>query len=243
MKHNLPDLIVCNPTHIYFPLFTKFIKENRKHFDKVIMVFTDMAIRDPNYVLYIREAMASEGIIFIDCPRAESGEDWRNKAIKLALNVSKAEWIYFTEQDFFPQNDFWREVGDLMVRTNVFGRYQDSRLHPCCLFIKRALLEKSSMDFSAYPDKGMDHFGLIQKWLDGKDIICGVIFSQYGYHMNGLSQNIHMLQTGEEPNYAPPEFREYVKKCLAEDMPPDMQDLFYSYLGELEDRKELGEGG
>lgn len=230
MKPSLPDLIVCNPTHLYFPLFTKMIKENRKQFDKVIMVMTDMAVRDPNYRLYIREAMANEGVIFLDCPRAESGQDWRNEAIKMALYVSQSPWVYFTEQDFIPVPEFWREVTDLMQRTEVFGRYQEGRLHPCCLFIKRGLLDKTSKDFSAYPEKGMDHFGMIQKWLESKDIICGVIFSQYGHHMNGLSQNLHMLQNGEQPNYAPPEFKKYVEECLKEDIPPDMVLLFKSYL-------------
>lgn len=225
-----PDLVCCNPSHIYYPLFTKMIKENRKQFDKVIVVMTDMAIRDPNYKLYTREAMANEGIIFLDCPRAESGEDWRNKAVNLALNVSQAEWVYFTEQDFIPAEGFFREVTDLMKRCDVFGRYQEGRLHPCCLFMKRQLLDQTSKDFSAYPDKGMDHFGLIQKWIERKGLICGVIFNQFGHHMNGLSQNLHMLQTGLEPNYAPSEFRQYIQDCLKEDMPPDMVLLFQDYL-------------
>lgn len=230
MNNSKIDAVLCHPTHLDYPLFRKYIRENRKRFNKIIVVFTDMAIRDPNYKNYVQEALKDDKITFLDCIRAESGEDWRNKAVNMALTVSDSEWVFFWEQDFIPVPEFWREVGGLMQRTEVFGRYQEGRLHPCCLFIKRELLDKTSKDFSAYPDKGMDHFGMIQKWLDSKNVICGVIFSQYGHHMNGLSQNLHMLQTGEEPNYNPPEFRKYVRDCLEEDMPPDMRTLFLEYL-------------
>jgi hypothetical protein len=206
------------------------IKENREHFNKVIIVWTDMNVRDPNYKIYVQQAMRNDKITFLDCLPAEANEDWRNKAINMALSVSDSEWVYFTEQDFILSGYFWREVTDLMKRCEVFGRYQEGRLHPCCLFIKRYLLNKTSLDFSANGDKGYDHFGLIQNWIDKKDIICGVIFEQYGHHMNGLSQNLYLLQIGEVPNYNPPEFRVYIHDCLQEDMPPDMRQLFESYV-------------
>lgn len=230
MKLNLPDAIVTWPRHLDYPLFRKCVKENRDKFNKLIIVFTDMNVRDPDYRLYVREAMKEENILFLDCLPAEAKEDWRNKAVNMALTVSDSEWVWFWEEDFIPVPELWREVKDLMQRVDVFGRYQERRLHPCCLFIKRKLLDRTSKDFSAYPDKGMDHFGLIQKWLESHDIITGVIFAQYGYHMNGLSQNLHMLQTGLEPNYAPPEFKKYVQDCLTEDIPPDMRELFEGYL-------------
>lgn len=226
------DLIISWPLHLDYPLFRKMIKENRNFFNKVIVVFTDMNVRDPNYKTYVQQAMTEDKITFMDCLPTEANEDWRNKAVNMALSISNSEWIYFTEQDFLPVPEFWREIGGLMARTDVFGRFQKERLHPCCLFIKRELLNKTSKDFSANGDKEYDHFGLIQKWLDKQDIIIGVIREKLGHHMNGLSQNLHLLQTGSEPNHAPPEFKQYVKDCLKEDLPPDMKTLFLFYLGE-----------
>lgn len=229
---SLPDLICAWPLHLDYPLFRKMIKENRRQFNKVIIVFTDMNVRDPNYKIYAQQIMKDDKVTFMDCSPMESGEDWRNKAMNMALSVSNSEWVYFTEQDFLPVPEFWREIQGLMKRTDVFGRYQGGRLHPCSWFIKRELLNRTSKDFGANGDKGYDHFGLIQRWLDKHDIIMGVIPERLGHHMNGLSQNLHMLQIGLEPNYNPPEFKGYIEDCLKEDMPSDMKTLFLSYLND-----------
>src|SRR3990167_7252198 len=196
---NLPDLVVCHPLHLDYPLWREMIKE--------------------------------DDITFLDCLPIVAGEDWRNKAVNMALSISNSEWVYFTEQDFIPVPEFWREVTDLMKRADVFGKYEGNRLHPCCFFIKRELLNRTSKDFGANGDKGYDHFALIQKWINSHNIICGVIFSQFGHHMNGLSQNLHMLQIGLEPNYQPERFKEYCKQCLLlDDLHPAFEKLFKEYL-------------
>ncbi|MEK6881126.1 MAG: hypothetical protein AABY22_16015, partial [Nanoarchaeota archaeon] len=103
----ITDLIVSHPKHLDYPLFRQFIKENRAHFKKVLIVFTDMNVPDLDYRSFIQDAMRKDKITFMDCLPAEADEDWRNKAINMALSVSDADWVYFTEQDFFPQEGFW----------------------------------------------------------------------------------------------------------------------------------------
>lgn len=225
-----PDLIIVHPIHLDYPLWKKFITDNRDQFHKVIIIFTFMNAGLKDYRKFVIESMSKDKIIFIDNDEVKAQDDWRNVAINKALKYSNSEWIYFTEQDFIPKGNFWREVEDLMQRVEVFGYYQDTRLHPCCLFIKRELLEKTSKNFGVIKDK-LDHFGKIQEDLENKDIIIGVIPSYLGEHMNGLSQNLYMLQLGQEPNYEPEKFKEYCSKCLELPTHPDFEILFKKYLG------------
>ena len=224
-----PDLLCVWPKHIDYPLFRKFIKENRDEFNKVIVIFSDMAV-DLNYSTYVRQAMKDDRVMFKNIKRAETGKDWRNEAIHEALLLSTSDWIAFWEQDFIVKEGFFREVKALSQRVDVFGYYQDERLHPCCIYIKRALLDKTCKDFSPIPDIS-DHFSRIQRDLEKKDILIGVIPHRIADHLNGLSQNIHILQEGGEPNYNPEAFRKYCEECLTvEDIHPDFKKLFQEYL-------------
>lgn len=205
------DMVCAWPSHLSYPLFSKYIHENRKQLNKVIVVFTDMHTTLPDLRQSVIESMSKDHIVFLNNDEVEAKDDWRDKAMNKALTHSKADWVWFVEQDFFPLNNFWGEVHDLMKRTEVFGVYQEGRLHPCCLFITRELLDKTSKDFAANPPH-YDHFGKLQRDIENKDIITGVIFSQFGYHMNGLSQNLFLKMTGGIPNYEPEKFEEYLKK-------------------------------
>ena len=230
MTNFLPDLILTNPVHIDYPLFRKFIKDSRKRFNKAIIVFTDMNVPDLDYRQHIRKTMAEDKVTFLKCLPAEANEDWRNKAIKMALTVSTSDWICFMEQDFIVKEGFFEDMEALSQRVDVFGYYQDERLHPCCIYIKRALLDKTCKNFSPIPDIS-DHFSRIQRDLEKKDILIGVIPHRIADHMNGLSQNIHILQEGGEPNYNPEAFRKYCEECLTvEDIHPDFKKLFEWYL-------------
>ncbi len=223
------DVIVSWPIHLDFPLWRQFIHENRSRFNKVIVVFTQMNTgRD--YRPFLREQLSKEGVSIIDNDEVEGSQDWRNVAVRKALGVSDAEWIWFTEQDFFPQKDFWDKVAYYSFHTDAFGYYQDTRLHPCCIFIRRNRLDQTTKDFSANPP-GYDHFGKLQLDLE-KGLPIGKIDKEYGHHYNGLSQNIWLLMNGLEPNYNPPEFKEYCRKCLALDIPiePNMKALFEKYV-------------
>ncbi len=232
MNNFLPDLVCAWPLHLDYPLFRQFIQKERKRFNKVIVVFTQMNAGTANYQPFVTDSLAPFKVTIVRSDEPKAGKDWRNVAVNKGLSVSTSPWIYFTEQDFTPLEGFWKEVGDLYKRTDVFGAFQEGRLHPCCIFIKRELLDKTSKDFGAYPDAGLDHFGKLQKQIESKTIM-GVIFPRYWKHLNGLSQNMYMLQKGETPNYNPSEFREYTRACLDSKipMPADLQELFKKYLG------------
>ena len=175
----------------------EWIHDNRNRFDKVIVCITDMGT-NTNYSSFLKEKMDQDRITFIDMPRAETGQDWRNEAINKALEISKAEWVFFSEQDFFPLEGFWSEVEALGQYSNVMGYFQDNRLHPCCILMPRWIIEKTSKNFGVVKDIS-DHFGLFQKEIEDlsynhpelefpNDVRIGKL--QNASHMNGLSQNL-----------------------------------------------------
>jgi len=90
------DLICCHPFHLDYPLWREFIKNNRDRFNKVIVVFTDMNVADLDYREFVQTTMKKDKITFMDCLPAEANEDWRNKAINMALTVSKIFFLRIT---------------------------------------------------------------------------------------------------------------------------------------------------
>src|SRR5689334_22750127 len=183
MSNNfLPDLIVVLPTHIVYPLFNEFIHQNRDKFNKVIISMTNMNTNLPNYQGYVTDQLKDDKVIIVRSDPASAYQDWRNVAIKKALTVSTGAWIYFTEPDFTPLDGFWREINSLFRWKDAFGYFQDQRLHPCCIFVKRELLNKTSKDFAAYPNSFGDHFAKFQHELEKRTTL-GVIHNWLGKHL------------------------------------------------------------
>lgn len=225
------DLIECWPKHTDFPLHRKFLHENRSRFNKVIIVLTDMGVAEPDYTAFIKEQLLLDNITFIEMPRVDSDKDWRNEAVNAALKVSDGRWIWFTEPDFFitKPDKFWELVSDFMEAgdSNAIGYLQDGRMHPCCLFVERFILDNfTRKDFGIIKDKA-DHFSMIQQDLEKAAQAGTIILNElykaqkydWCYHMNGLSQNMYLLQSGGEPNYYPEEFRAYLEDCLQSGVP------------------------
>lgn len=229
-----PDLIVAHPKHLLYPLWNKYIRENRDRFTKVIIVMTDMSV-PIDYTQYLKDWFASNDVTIIANDPVTAQDDWRNIAVNKGLSLSDSEWVLFTEQDFLPEFGFWNAVYFMASLKNgkaydFIDIKQDSRIHPCFILIKRSTLDKTSKDFSANPPH-YDHFGKIQKDLEETQASECTILGLYE-HMNGLSQNLYLLQIGEEPNYRPEDFKEYCRKCLElPDLHPDFRELFSWYLG------------
>lgn len=226
------DLIVAWPKHVDYPLWRQMIRDNRERFKKVIVVFTDMQVKDLDYRNFIKEAMAKDNVAFFDNDLVKAEDDWRNLAVNKALVYSDAEWIWFTEQDFIitDAGDFWDQVHFHMSNDLVdsISYIEGERLHPCCWFVRRITIEKTGKNFGVVKDK-LDHFGLFGEELN-RVAQNTVTFKPEGcFHLNGLSQNMHMAQQGEEPNFRPPVFQEYMKSCLAVQVPvhEDFKKLYH----------------
>lgn len=210
-----PDVIVSWPRNCDYPLWRLFIKENRHLFNEVIIVFTETH-QGKDYRDFVKEEMTPSYCLFIDSPIVKGGQDWRDVAMKTALNYSyNAEWIWFTEQDFHITKPelFWRKVEESQNISDVIGVDDNGRLHPCCLFLNRNTLNKTKRYFGIEPNI-YDHFGRIQKDLEALQSPKTIIPEDYYYHYNGLSHNMTLVERGEAPNYEPIMFKKYLGECL-----------------------------
>lgn len=208
-----PDLIVSWPDSIDYPLWREMIRNDRHRFAKVIVVFTKTNYGN-DITQFVRESMELDDIKFIDSPKVENGQDWRDVAVNAALLISHSEWVYFTEQDFFPNELLWQQVGHaLSTNAQAMGVLVGSRLHPCCLIIKRKTLDLLNKTFGIVPDR-LDHFGLIQKQMEDRKIPTAILNENFYHHMAGLSHNMRLILDGQEPNHDRADFVEYMRKCL-----------------------------
>lgn len=216
-----PDIIISWPRNADYPLWREMIHKERNRFNEVIVVFTETNYGE-NYKQFIRDAMFQDHVLFVDSPLPQNGEDWRNIAVNFGLIHSlHSEWIWFTEQDFFPLEGFWQMV-DAYESTGVKAIVvkDEFRIHPCSILIKRKLLNELDKNFGIVPDK-LDHFGLIQKQLEQRDEPLGIMPINIYEHMAGLSHNMRLIEEGQQPNHKPEAFKKYIEKCLQVSVPLD----------------------
>ncbi len=213
------DLIVAYPDNNDYPIWRDQIREYRYKFDRVIVVFTK-ANDNISFKDFVKRAMADDDIIFLDSPEI-GREDWRNVAVNFALKFSGAEWVWFTEQDYFIKSGFWKYV-DRGIRdeADVIAAFQGDRMHPCSMFVKKYVLMQTCLDFGIVPGKS-DHFSLIQKDLEKLTKRIDHIPDKFYTHLNGLSSNFCLVKNGGFPNYEKRAFNMYLNQCLDVDVPVD----------------------
>jgi hypothetical protein len=209
-----PDVIVVWPRNCDYPLWRQMIRDNRERFNEVIIVFMETNAGD-DYKEFVKTAMFQDHVLFVQSPTPTADQDWRDVAIKAALLQSlHSEWLWFTEQDFFPKENFFEEAETGTKRENIgyIGVQDGARLHPCSLFIKRSVLNQTKRNFGIVKDVS-DHFGQIQR--DLENMSNGLIQSPDRYtHMAGLSHNMRLLYCGEAPNHRAQDFADYLKSCM-----------------------------
>lgn len=236
MDKILPDVIVSFPRHADYPLWRQQIHDNRSLFTKVIVVFTNMNVQK-DYREFIKMTMKDDNITFVDSDPVVSPDDWRNIAVNTGLRYSDAQWVWFTEQDFFWKDGFWDAVKVYTAEFDVVSANVGDRMHPCCIFIKRKLLdEHTRLDFGVIPDKS-DHFSKVQE--DLQDQPKAIIPDSLYTHMSGLSQNMYLLTCrkffGKDPRDIvtyPNEFNKYCEDCLKVTVPMhrDFEEMFSEYI-------------
>jgi hypothetical protein len=126
-------------------------------------------------------------------------EDWRQAECIPCLPHSKSSWLWFSEQDFFVDDweEFFAYIEEQMKTADLIGWWHDSAfpyIHPCCMFIKREMLDKTNKDFRAHPETiGSDHFAMITRdveRLGGKIVKIqddGWTNWERAFHMAGLT--------------------------------------------------------
>lgn len=216
-----PDIIVTWPKNCDYPVWRQFIHDERSRFNEVIIAFMEPN-QGHNYSEFIKQSMVQDYVHFLDAPIPKGAEDWRNLAVNASLFHSyNAEWICFTEQDFYPRDGFWDEVERLENDgCEVIAAYQGDRMHPCCIFIKRTALDKTRKNFGIVPDV-TDHFYLIQKDLEDAGVKVGKIDPKTYHHYNGLSHNWRLVSDGMDPNYEIDDLIDLLKQSVAVTVPKD----------------------
>ncbi len=208
-----PDVIVAWPVHADYPLWRQFIHDERSRFDQVIIAFTDHPGFD--YSRFVVEAMAPDDITFI--PTHAQDRDWRDLAVNAALDISEAQWVWFTEQDFFIRDAywFWMQVERWAPIVDAIGIEEPGgrRAHPACLFVRREMIEATDRYFGTHP---VDHFG---SFTDQLGTIRYLPAGTYE-HLQGLSHNHWLVDTGEEAGrFKMDRFARYLEDCLAVTVP------------------------
>lgn len=212
-----PDVLVTWPWNADYPLWRQFIHDNRSKFGQVIIVFMNPNHGD-DYRDFVIQTMVHDNCLFLESPNYSADQDWRDVAVKEGLKHTTADWVWFTEQDFFPVDEFfWTDVGTKAEFNNIVAVGVGGRMHPCCILIKSMLLDYiDDLDFGILPGV-LDHFGKFQ-------LVCGpwihVEKSSYK-HYNGLTHNFSLVQRGEKPNYKADEFNSYLRQCLEVAVPLD----------------------
>ena len=219
------DVIVSWPVSCDYPLWREYIDNNRKSFDKVIVSFTPGF--GFSYESFIRDNFEAE---YIDA-ESISKRDWRDVAVNNALVVSTSDYVWFTEQDFIPKKEMWDFLVGKINLCDVAAAYQGQRLHPCCIITSRYLINQTKRDFGVISGIS-DHFSRFQKDLENMKTKNLVIPSDLYEHMNGLTSNFSLVSAGEQPNYEPDRFREYLAKCLEckVKMHPKFLQICYKFL-------------
>jgi hypothetical protein len=210
-----PDAILTWPVACDYPLWRRQLREQRDHLARVIVVFSEHHVGDLSG--FVREQMSDLDVEFY--PPEESRGDWRDRAVNAALDLSDAEWVLFTEQDFLVHRplEFWHAIRYSMRphdRFEALGWREGDRWHPSFLLVRRAVVDSTTRYFGSDP---VDHFWTFGKELDALVDVCEIIPTegqQVFSHQAGLSDNHRLLESGGEPNYHPEEFADYLRRCL-----------------------------
>ncbi|MBU1110795.1 hypothetical protein KKB83_04210 [Patescibacteria group bacterium] len=226
----VPDIVISWPRNCDYPMWRKFIRENRNRFKDVIIVITETN-QGYDYSDFIKEEMGGYCTV-VKSPPVLSGQDWRNISTNFGLTLCSSEWVWFTEQDFYPNEEFWEYISQITMdlnNVNVIGAYQGDRLHPCCIFAKRAVVDKTRRDFSITPGVA-DHFYKFQQ--DIKNISVIRISAGLYEHLNGLSSNFSLIANGGVPNYEVDRFDKYIADSLnsKETLHPNFIKVCQEYL-------------
>lgn len=205
-----PDVIVCWPRNCDYPLWRRFIRDERQRFGRVLVVFTEHDGAD--YRPFVR-ANFPEAECFDSPPRGD--QDWRDVAVNAALDRSDAEWVWFTEQDFLISNlrRIWGRFQARAEHDAAIGWWDGVRWHPSCLFVRRTAIERTSRYFGPVP---IDHFTRFSEELSP----VADLGSEGWEHLQGLSQNHWLTDIGEQAGIFHEErFRAYLRDCLASGVP------------------------
>jgi len=153
-----PDILVVHPLHLDYPLWRYNMIKYKDYFRSLTIVFSDHNMKK-DYSNFIRVQLPFAN--FVDYKGDKP--DWRDGAVNWGLNTMPEDgYVLFLEQDFFWTDGFLNKV--LQDQNEFFYFKEGGRIHPAFALVKRSMINKTSRDFSAYPDTFGDHFSMSYHW-------------------------------------------------------------------------------
>ena len=193
-----PDIIMQVCVFVDYPLWRRWLEKYRNHFNKVILYPSrHHGVIDLQKFLeeQVKETWVNDHVIDWTTPNI----DWRMAEVTPCLDYVESDWIWFMEPDFFVRDwdRFFNDAQKLMGKSDTFGWWNETNfpyVHPCCLFIKRELLDRTNKDFRAHSEiNGADHFAMVThdaKKLGAKIIKLqdvGYVEWEDAFHLGGLT--------------------------------------------------------
>ncbi len=149
-----------------YPIWRRNISKYRDKFNKIILYPS----RHHGYIDLEKFSRRMLKETWVDPVEIDFGkQDWRQAETDPCLEYVESGWIMFSEQDFFVKDwdKFYKDVEGMMGEYDMFGWWNPTHhpyIHPCCLFIKKELFNKTQKDFRAHPEiPGCDHFAMLTK--------------------------------------------------------------------------------
>jgi hypothetical protein len=205
------------------------MKVFRAFFKKVIVCFYPHG--QPDFRTFIR--LNFEEARFVES--GEFSEKWRETAVNFSLGHSTSDRVLFTEQDFFAKDDsFYQKVMEAATKFDTIGIRQGTRLHPCFLLTKRALIDQTSRDFAVHGEH-KDHFSQFSQeilslgsFADLKELS---LFSGHDwFHLSSLTWNLFRIKDNNiREMHNTPDFLTYNSYSRTPLVPQDKRWLAFTY--------------
>jgi hypothetical protein len=188
-----PDVLITWPSGVDYPLCRLQLRTYRKYFTDILLTFYPHGT--PDFTEFVRKSHKEFKIVLSDV----IGETWREEAVLAGLKESKSPEVLFTEQDFFWKDEkFLERVSEARNKYDIVGIKQGNRLHPCFLQTSRALIDKTSKDFSVRGDD-KDHFQKFSEevlalgsFIDLKDL--GLFEGRDWFHFSSMTWNLFRIK-------------------------------------------------
>ena len=205
------DVIVTHPRHVDYPVFRHQLQNLKKFVNKIYIVLMSFNMR-PDRTVFLKNEFNLLDVEIIE-KEHDPKKDWRDLAVKSALSKSWSDFVLFLEQDFFLSSvaDF-EKIKDTLNEKKVIGFFQGNRLHPAFLICHKNAIQKINPNFGV--SLGKDHFDVFSYNLRKHYEVITLESLNIEYrHMNGLTQNMTMLQNNELPSFEIKKFKTYLSEC------------------------------
>jgi len=224
------DLLVPWPRNNDYPLWRAWLRRERSRFGMVIVAFTPIDGHD--YRDFVVERMAPDDVTFLSHDPCET--DWRQVATLAMLGKATAPWVWFTEQDFFPEPCLWPVVEALYeYGAEMIGTRQDQRWHPCCLFTRRDWISHQTEEY--FGPLPVDHFYKFGLQLEEATWCCGnqqgpaELSPELFTHLAGTSSNMDLIERERFAEvYKPDQMAAYLIESLRDPVEPHARWRLYA---------------